>query len=517
MGDGLSLGTVDKKYETIYASNSTKKGKVAKDAKKAWKQAGLYDQEAKHLMKRKYLFGLVGKRNGDAIFNQVAVDNRIDQKAAAYSSGTKIFKDKLQAKLDKAGISMPELVDTYYKRAGGESGISYSWKNSEFDNFVNDLNNNEAGVVFSRKEATKIIKQMGGYKEKAIDPAELVVTTAAGAGLGYALGHIARITAVSASTAHAEVTGGINADANATDRGSITTGEKWGGLIAGGTIAFAGDMIKQIGRQERRVADKTVYVDTLDDYKSYLEGANYNKEAQTIMSGIAEFYTDQDGKLDKKAMTQALHTAAGQDSVLNKSEAQAYLARLKGGNISPVKPIEEVKKDEPIDTDIEPECEVVDDTVKVQEEQQKHYNTYNVGPKEYWTGIIQKQFCCDYKTALAITHQIKNELGIKKSDITMPDTINFKDSYFVDGNEVKFCGSNERVQGELLKDEDKHKYKPFYGKFTPEKEKVEKDKYVWKIVCDGEVGYTSNPFDRAEQRDKDKQEYIKSLQQQQQQ
>ena len=302
-----------------------------------------------------------GKKESSIVYQSVGQNNNVAQ--VRNSEEGPQYDEKLQKKLDAAGITDELIYQIGDNLVGAEAVVSYSNKKvqageAEFiaDELDKYARRNGSTERFTAKEAREIMKGAGYGIEKKVDAKKVIRDTVIPTSLGAAAG---------VPMAQIDVLQDQNVNINYGDYGASNKIEQTQSLKAvpwapAVTAAVAAGLsaLNSVKEQMTRVEDKAIPVQidsdikTIGDYVEFVKDSKTfpTKQAKAMAMKIAGYYTTEDGTLLKDQLLDAYRHAGGSAgdgdnnrdaSVLNHREAIALLTKLESGEIKVKQPVKE--------------------------------------------------------------------------------------------------------------------------------------------------------------------------------
>ena len=375
--------------------------------------------------------GITGATNQSTLlFKSVGQNNNVAQ--IRQSEEGPQYDEKLQQKLDAAGISDELIYQIGDNLVGSEAVVSYSNKKvqaGEAQFITDELNKyaraNGSNERFTVAEAKEIMKGAGYGIEKKIDAGKVIRDAVLPGALGAAAGSTIRSYRIIADQT-VDINNGGYGDVHTqqTDDNVYKTGAPMVGAILGAALGA----ISSMKLQAARVEDKAIPVQIDSDIKSFQDYADFvvesesfpTKEAKSMALKIASYYVDKEGNLLKDQLIDAYRHAGGSAdvedtqnddnrdaSVLNHREALALLTKLESGEIKVVQPVVEET-----DPEIEPADAKENYFVHLQteiEETTTPTDCYKVQSGDDWTKVIQNVYDIDnWADIKHIVRQVKD-------------------------------------------------------------------------------------------------------------
>ena len=407
-----------------------KNGKISEEQYKAAKKYAETKGVA-HFFKS-FGRGITGSTNQSTLlFKSVGQNNNVAQ--IRQSEEGPQYEEKLQQKLDAAGISDELIYQIGDNLVGAEAVVSYSNKKvqaGEAQFITDELNKyaraNGSNERFTVAEAKEIMKGAGYGIEKKIDAGKVIRDAVLPGAIGVAAGlPIAKCRFNEFSKI--DVNNAIYRDIH---KYTVSSEElPTNAPLVTGILATALGAISSMKLQAARVEDKAIPVQIDSDIKSFQDYADFvvesesfpTKEAKSMALKIASFYVDKkDGNLLKDQLIDAYRHAGGSAdvedtqnddnrdaSVLNHREALALLTKLESGEIKVVQPVVEET-----DPEIEPADAKENYFVHLQteiEETTTPTDCYKVQSGDDWTKVIQNVYDIDnWDDIKHIVRQVKD-------------------------------------------------------------------------------------------------------------
>ena len=404
-----------------------KNGKISEEQYKAAKKYAETKGVA-HFFKS-FGRGITGSTNQSTLlFKSVGQNNNVAQ--IRQSEEGPQYEEKLQQKLDAAGISDELIYQIGDNLVGAEAVVSYSNKKvqaGEAQFITDELNKyaraNGSNERFTVAEAKEIMKGAGYGIEKKIDAGKVIRDAVLPGAIGVAAGlPIAKCRFNEFSKIDVNNAGYGDIHKYTVSSEELPTNAP----LVTGILATALGAISSMKLQAARVEDKAIPVQIDSDIKSFQDYADFvvesesfpTKEAKSMALKIASFYVDKkDGNLLKDQLIDAYRHAGGSAdvedtqnddnrdaSVLNHREALALLTKLESGEIKAV--IDET------DPEIEPADAKENYFVHLQteiEETTTPTDCYKVQSGDDWTKVIQNVYDIDnWADIKHIVRQVKD-------------------------------------------------------------------------------------------------------------
>ena len=407
-----------------------KNGKISEEQYKAAKKYAETKGVA-HFFKS-FGRGITGSTNQSTLlFKSVGQNNNVAQ--IRQSEEGPQYEEKLQQKLDAAGISDELIYQIGDNLVGAEAVVSYSNKKvqaGEAQFITDELNKyaraNGSNERFTVAEAKEIMKGAGYGIEKKIDAGKVIRDAVLPGAIGVAAGlPIAKCRFNEFSKIDVNNAGYVDIHKYTVSSEELPTNAP----LVTGILATALGAISSMKLQAARVEDKAIPVQIDSDIKSFQDYADFvvesesfpTKEAKSMALKIASFYVDKkDGNLLKDQLIDAYRHAGGSAdvedtqnddnrdaSVLNHREALALLTKLESGEIKVVQPVVEET-----DPEIEPADAKENYFVHLQteiEETTTPTDCYKVQSGDDWTKVIQNVYDIDnWADIKHIVRQVKD-------------------------------------------------------------------------------------------------------------
>ncbi len=371
--------------------------------------------------------GITGSTNQSTLlFKSVGQNNNVAQ--IRQSEEGPQYEEKLQQKLDAAGISDELIYQIGDNLVGSEAVVSYSNKKvqaGEAQFITDELNKyaraNGSNERFTVDEAKEIMKGAGYGIEKKIDAGKVIRDAVLPGAIGVAAGlPIAKCRFNEFSKIDVNNAGYGDIHKYTVSSEELPTNAP----LVTGILATALGAISSMKLQAARVEDKAIPVQIDSDIKSFQDYADFvvesesfpTKEAKSMALQIAAYYVDKEGNLLKDQLIDAYRHAGGSAdvedtqnddnrdaSVLNHREALALLTKLESGEIKVV-----IDETEP---EIEPE-DAPNYFVHLQteiEETTTPTDCYKVQSGDDWTKVIQNVYDIDnWADIKHIVRQVKD-------------------------------------------------------------------------------------------------------------
>ena len=401
-----------------------KNGKISEEQYKAAKKYAETKGVA-HFFKS-FGRGITGSTNQSTLlFKNVGQNNNVAQ--IRQSEEGPQYEEKLQQKLDAAGISDELIYQIGDNLVGAEAVVSYSNKKvqaGEAQFITDELNKyaraNGSNERFTVDEAKEIMKGAGYGIEKKIDAGKVIrdaiLPGALGAAAGVPMGLYSR------EVEQWNINGPGDVQLNKDYRHPLA----WSPALTAALGAALG-AISSMKLQAARVEDKAIPVQIDSDIKSFQDYADFvvesesfpTKEAKSMALQIAAYYVDKEGNLLKDQLIDAYRHAGGSAdvedtqnddnrdaSVLNHREALALLTKLESGEIKVV--IDETEPEiKPADAPAE-ENYFVNLQTEI-EETTTPTDCYKVQSGDDWTKVIQNVYDIDnWADIKHIVRQVKD-------------------------------------------------------------------------------------------------------------
>ena len=402
-----------------------KNGKISEEQYKAAKKYAETKGVA-HFFKS-FGRGITGSTNQSTLlFKNVGQNNNVAQ--IRQSEEGPQYEEKLQQKLDAAGISDELIYQIGDNLVGSEAVVSYSNKKvqaGEAQFITDELNKyaraNGSNERFTVDEAKEIMKGAGYGIEKKIDAGKVIRDAVLPGAIGVAAGlPIAKCRFNEFSKIDVNNAGYGDIHKYTVSSEELPTNAP----LVTGILATALGAISSMKLQAARVEDKAIPVQIDSDIKSFQDYADFvvesesfpTKEAKSMALQIAAYYVDKEGNLLKDQLIDAYRHAGGSAdvedtqnddnrdaSVLNHREALALLTKLESGEIKVV-----IDETEP---EIEPE-DAPNYFVHLQteiEETTTPTDCYKVQSGDDWTKVIQNVYDIDnWADIKHIVRQVKD-------------------------------------------------------------------------------------------------------------
>lgn len=417
-----------------------------------------------------------GQKESSVVYQSVGQNNNVAQ-VRNNEKGPQ-YDEKLQKKLDAAGITDELIYQIGDNLVGAEAVVSYSNKKiqageAEFiaDELDKYARRNGSTERFTAKEAREIMKGAGYGIEKKVDAKkvvrDMVIPTSLGAAAGVPMAQI-------------DVLQDQNVNINYGDFGASDKIEQsqalkavpWAPVVTA-AVAAGLSALNSVKEQLTRVEDKAIPVQidsdikTIGDYVEFVKDSKTfpTKQAKAMAMKIAAYYTTDDGTLLKDQLLDAYRHAGGSAgdgdnnrdaSVLNHREAIALLTKLESGEIK-------VKKPEPVDTPTSTVAPKENHYVNLQteiEETTEPTDCYKVKSGDDWATVIRNVYnVSDWNDINYLVRQVKDKYfeenkeeltkkGITSStgaffpkvgaDLCLPCTIKGKDQEYKLNTKVDF-------------------------------------------------------------------------------
>ncbi len=389
-----------------------------------------------------------GTKESSELYRTAAQNNNVT-KIRTSEDGPQ-YDAELQAKLDKAGISVDDIYQVGDNLVGSEAVVSYSNRKvqaGEAQFITDELNrrarNNGSDTRFSVKEAKEIMKGAGYGIEKKIDAKKVIrdmaIPTIVGGGVGVPL------IPVQNQNVNLNYGEGIEPETIHQDQ-TVAIAPAVTAALAAGLSALS-----SIKEQATRVEDKAIPVDIHSDIQKYedyvdfvLESESFpSKQAKAMAMKIAAYYTDDKGNLLKDQLIDAYRHAGGSAdpddkkdsdnyrdaSVLNHREALTLLSKLESGEITVDKP----DNDEVVVPTEKPYVHLQEEIVKEVKDVEIPTECYEVKAGDNWDIVVRNVYgITDEADVKYIRTQIKKEFFNKmKAEGTLPAGVtSWRDGFF---------------------------------------------------------------------------------------
>lgn len=335
-------------------------GNLTKEQYEAARKYG-ETQKGTHFFKSIFRGVTGGKKESSVVYQSVGQNNNVAQ--VRNSAEGPQYDEKLQKKLDAAGITDELIYQIGDNLVGAEAVVSYSNKKiqageAEFiaDELDKYARRNGSTERFTAKEAREIMKGAGYGIEKKVDAKKVIRDTVIPTSLGAAAGvPMAQIDVL--QDQNVNINYGDYGASNKIDQTQSLKAVPWAPAVTA-AVAAGLSALNSVKEQMTRVEDKAIPVQidsdikTIGDYVEFVKDSKTfpTKQAKAMAMKIAGYYTTEDGTLLKDQLLDAYRHAGGSAgdgdnnrdaSVLNHREAIALLTKLESGEIKVKQPVKE--------------------------------------------------------------------------------------------------------------------------------------------------------------------------------